>query len=83
MKMFKEPTWQFEIAGEEGNTILFGVNIFNFEWIDTSKKAIVYDPIYNQQCRLPIYEIEIKGVKHQFAAKEFSNCVWGFYTFKY
>ena len=29
-----------------------------------------------------VYEVEINGQIHRFAAGEFSNCVWGFYLEK-
>lgn len=78
----KEPTWQHEETGEAGKASLFGVNIFNYEWISTGKSTIVYDPLYHQQYSFPIYEVEINGQKYTFAAGEFSNCIWGFYTYR-
>ena len=35
MKMWKEKTWQHEVTGVDGNTTLFGVNIFDYEWEST------------------------------------------------
>ena len=32
MRMWKEKTWQYEMTGIDGNTILFGVNIFDYRW---------------------------------------------------
>lgn len=83
MKIVKEPTWQHTVTGEEGNTTLFDVNIFEYEWINTQKSTIVYHPIDNKKCRFQIYEVEVNGQKHKFAAGEFSNGVWGFYTYRY
>ena len=31
MKVFRPKTWQHEVTGFDGNTILFGVNIFDYE----------------------------------------------------
>ena len=31
MKMLKGKTWQHEITGSDGNVILFGINIFDYE----------------------------------------------------
>lgn len=32
MKKYKQMTWQHEITGMEGNAILFGTNIFEYDW---------------------------------------------------
>lgn len=45
MKMYKRITWQHEITGVDGNTILFGINIFDYKWNDTGKKVVVSDPL--------------------------------------
>lgn len=70
MNLYKEGTWQHVITGVDGDTILFDVNVFDYEWIPTNRKAVVNDPIYT---------IEIQHTKYEFAAGEFSNCIWGFY----
>lgn len=83
MKMLKSKTWQHEITGSDGNVILFGVNIFDHEWKNTHKSANVRDPLYGQEYKFPIYTVVINGQEQEFAAGEFSNCVWGFYLLKY
>lgn len=83
METRKEPTWQHEITGVDGNTTLFGVNIFDYKWKRTHESVIVHDPLYGQEYKFPIYTVKIHGRQHTFAAGEFSNCVWGFYTLKY
>lgn len=83
MKARKEKTWQHEITGVDGNTILFGVNIFNYEWKSTGQSVTVCDPLYGQEYRFPVYKVMIHGQEQKFAAGEFSNCVWGFYVLKY
>ena len=47
MKMLKSKTWQHETTGVDGNVTLFGVNIFDYDWIDTGKKVIVRHPLYD------------------------------------
>ena len=81
--MLKRKTWQHEITGTEGNVILFGVNIFNYEWEYTHKCAEVRDPLYDQEYKFRIYTAVINGQEQEFAAGEFSNCVWGFYLLRY
>ena len=83
MKMYKARTWQHEITGIDGNVILFGVNIFDYEWNETGESTSVRDPLYNQEYKFPIYTVNIDEELRSFAAGEFSNCVWGFYLFKY
>lgn len=43
----------------------------------------VRDPLYGQEYKFPIYTVIINGQEQEFAAGEFSNCVWGFYLLKY
>ena len=44
--------------------------------------AAVIDPHYGTEKVFHVYEVEINGQIHRFAAGEFSNCVWGFYLEK-
>lgn len=83
MKEYKEKIWQHETTGFDGNTILFGVNIFDYQWKNTEETTEVKDPLYGRKYRFPVYEVTIGEQKHIFAAGEFSNCVWGFYIQKF
>lgn len=83
MKILKSKTWHFAGAGQDGYVILFGKNIFDYRWNNTHKSVTVKDPLYNQDHRFGIYEVEIDGEIHKFAAGEFSNGIWGFYIYKY
>ena len=83
MKMWKKKTWQHEITGVDGNTILFGVNIFDYLWETTGQRVTVRDPLYGQEYKFPVYTAVINGEAHEFVAGEFSNCVWGFFLLKY
>lgn len=76
-------TWKYETVGDEGNTILFGVNIFDYEWKKNNEVAKVIDPIYNNEFEFDVYTVVIQGQEQEFAAGEFSNCVWGFYVPQY
>ena len=82
MKMWKEKTWQHEVTGVDGNTTLFGVNIFDYEWESTGKRVKVRDPNSGER-KIDVYAVTIDGQRHEFAAGEFSMCVWGFYLEKY
>lgn len=83
MKKWKEKTWQHEITGVDGNTILFGVNIFDYKWESTNQSVIVRDPLYGQEYKFSVYKVIINEQEYEFAAGEFSNCVWGFYILKF
>ena len=79
MKMRKSKSWQLETTGIDGNTKLFGVNIFDYQWVDTKQRVQVSDLSYE----VPVYTIMVDNVQYEFAAGERSNCVWNFYLYKY
>ena len=83
MKAYKQKTWQYETTGTDGSAKLFGVNIFDCKWQPTGKKAEVTDPLYGQKHIFPIYTVVIENKEYQFACGEFSNCVYGFFVYKY
>ena len=72
--------WQFKISGIDGNTELFGVNIFKYNWKSTGERVEVTDPLYGRSHLLYVYTVKIHKEEYKFAAGEFSNCVWGFYV---
>lgn len=79
MKMWKSKSWQLEATGVDGNVKLFGVNIFDYDWVDTKNKIAVKDLSY----AVPVYSVIIDGKEYEFAAGERSNCVWDFYLYKF
>ena len=56
-----------------------GLNIWEYEWINTGNYIQLNDPLHNQPYSFPIYEMSNGKVKVVFAAGEFSNCVYGIY----
>ena len=82
MKIGKTKTWQYAIAGDDGNTTLFGVNIFDYKWKRKGERVKVRDPIYGEEHDFDIYSVTINGQEYEFAAGEFSYCIWGFYVLK-
>ena len=46
MKMWKSKSWQLEVTGVDGNVQLFGVNIFDYDWVDTKNRVEVNDLSY-------------------------------------
>ena len=83
MKMYKQQDWQFVTSGVDGNATLFGVNIFDYKWEMTGRKAMVVDPAYHRDFVFEVYKVTIDGTEHEFAAGEFSNCIYGFYLMGY
>ena len=79
MKMRKSKSWLLETTGIDGNTKLFGVNIFDYQWVDTKQRVQVSDLSYE----VPVYTIMVDNVQYEFAAGERSNCVWNFYLYKF
>ena len=83
MKILKTKSWQHVTTGVDGKCELFSVSIFNYEWDSTGEKIKVKDPLYKQDHIAHVYRVSIDGNIQTFAACEFSNCVWGFYLYKY
>lgn len=75
-----ERVWRHQVTGVDGLVNLWGENIFALKWCRTGETAVVLDPLYGQEFRFPVYRVKIRGEERIFAAGEFSNCVWGFYT---
>ena len=73
MKIWKQPTWQYETTGVEGNATLFGVNIFDYEWVPTGRRAKVKSPSYDEDDVFEIFKVIIDGKEYEFASGELSN----------
>ena len=54
-------------------------NVWDYQWQLTGKIVEVKDPEYNRIFKADIYNIILNDGIIEFAAVEFSNCVWGFY----
>lgn len=77
--MFKKK-WRYKQTCVDGDCNLFGVNIFDYEWIDMNEKITVIEPKYHNEISINVYAISIDSIKKEFAAYELSNCVWMIYT---
>lgn len=60
--------WEYETFGPDGQCKLFGVNIFDYDWQTTGKRVKVKDPIYHQDHTFEVWQVEIDGQIHRFAA---------------
>ena len=56
-----------------------GINIWNYDWKDTHERIQLKHPTFYQNYTFIIYNININDICIEFAAGEFSNCVWGIY----
>ncbi len=57
MKMWKEKSWQWETTGVDGNTQLFGVNIFEYKWVNTGRTAKIKTSELRGEEDVPIYNL--------------------------
>lgn len=65
LKVYKEPTWQLESTGVEGNASMFGVNIFDYEWINKDKRARIESSLDGSFVFLPIYAVDIRELLYE------------------
>ena len=78
-----DSTWEFAGAVPDDHTFKIGdLDVWKHEWKDTKERAHVKDPLYHQDFTFYVYEIGSGDKIMAFAAGEFSNCIWGFYTRK-
>ena len=77
--MFFKKKWRLKKVCTNSNCTLFGVNIFDYQWVDTKQRVQVSDLSYE----VPVYTIMVDNVQYEFAAGERSNCVWNFYLYKF
>ena len=69
MKMYKDKSWQLEATGVDGNVQLFGVNIFDYDWVDTKNRVEVNDLSYAAS----VYSVTIDGKEYKFAARKYNK----------
>ncbi len=73
--------WTFLASGTELQPVrIDGVNVWDHEWHRTGRKADVADPRYGQRFTFDVWSIPAGKKSVRFAAGEFSNGMWGFYT---
>ena len=72
--------WEYETFGPDGHCKLFGVNIFDYDWQTTGKRVKVQDPIYHQDHTFDVWQVEINGQIHRFAAESsptaYGGSIW-------
>lgn len=56
------------------------IDVWKHKWVRTEATAEVTDPMYGQEYLFDVYSINVADHHIEFAAGEFSNAVWGFYT---
>ena len=73
--------WTFLTSGTELQPVrIDGVNVWDHKWQESGRKAEVTDPRRGQSFTFEVWSIATKKKSIQFAAGEFSNGIWGFYT---
>jgi hypothetical protein len=72
--------WKFLTSVIDGAPYpIQGLNIWEYNWINTRQYITVKDPIYGQTHTMTVYQIITGTQTITFAAGEFSNLVWGIY----
>jgi hypothetical protein len=77
-----ENTWQFAGSSTKGDTFeIKGVKVWQQGWqVKPGEEAQVHDPVYGQGYVFKVFSIQDGEDRIEFAAGEFSNGEWGFYT---
>ncbi|HSK65947.1 MAG TPA: hypothetical protein VK888_03395 [Anaerolineales bacterium] len=77
-----EQVWQFAGSSKEGESFeIRGMNVWEQGWqVSPGQEAHVHDPVYGQGFVFRVYTVQDGEEKVEFAAGEFSNGVWGFFT---
>jgi hypothetical protein len=73
---------QFAGSSREGEAFeIRGTNVWDQGWqVVPGQEAHVHDPVYGQGYIFRVFTIQDEEEKIEFAAGEFSNAEWGFYT---
>jgi len=74
--------WEFVgINTDEATFVIGGLNVWQLEWQEVEgQRAEVVDPCYGKRHLFPVYTATDGERAAEFAAREFSNGVWGFYV---
>jgi hypothetical protein len=77
-----EQVWQFAGSAKKDEPFeIHGVNVWGQGWqVSQGEEAHVNDPVYGKSYIFQVFSIQDDDEKVQFAAGEFSNGLWGFYT---
>jgi hypothetical protein len=77
-----ENPWQFAGSSKEGDAFdIRGVSIWSQGWqVVPDEEAHVTDPVYGRNYIFKVFSIMDGEEKIRFAAGEFSDGEWGFYT---
>ena len=79
--MNPDPEWTFAGAVPDGQLFeIDGIDVWKHEWKNTKERIDVEDPLYHQRFSFVVYEIRNEDKSVRFAAGEFSNGIFGFYT---
>jgi len=77
------PGWNLVSIGFEGQEVrIAGVSLWEVEWepVGSSSITVAHPSHPEQRHQIPVYRVRHSSPEMLFAAGEFSNGVWGFYT---
>ncbi len=77
-----ENEWQFAGSSRQKEKFeIRGVEVWDGGWQAVpGQEAHVHDPVYGKEFDFPVYRIQNGEETIEFAAGEFSDGEWGFYT---
>lgn len=80
MSNLESKKWECKGVIYDGEELFISdLNIWSHKWELTGKSATVKDPKYKKIFKADIFKIQYNQIQFEFAAVEFSNCVWGIY----
>ncbi len=70
----------FVSEGYSNDVLLFGEKICKLDWFDLGREVDIYLRAHKKTITAQVYQVEIRHDYYQFAAIEYSNDFWMFFT---
>lgn len=70
----------FVSEGYSKNVLLFGEKICQYEWLDLGREVEIYLKAHKKIITASVYQVQIRQDYYQFAAIEYSDDFWMFFT---
>ncbi len=70
----------FVSEGSSSEVLLFGEKICNLDWLDLGREVEIYLKSHKKTITAQVYQVEVRNDYYQFAAMEYSENFWMFFT---
>lgn len=70
----------FVSEGYSSEVLLFGEKICNLDWLDLGREVEIYLKSNKKTITAQVYQVEVRNDYYQFAAMEYSEDFWMFFT---